>query len=316
MAQLSFSNEWLKLISDPYAVLGLSVTADDRRVLKRYRNIAKLLHPDVYQSADEATRSLASQLFARLVNPSYQKLKQENGRAEMMATLRFRVRRAVKDEPIVAKGELAKRLVGVPAHALETLYEDAIAELAERQYREFDQFASLTRQLSELNLVYLQQKMGEPLLREKRSGIIPKQEAKPIQFTSVSPEEKEKQTELSYAQRHYQRSQEYIRKENWSMAVQELRDAIRLEAETSQYHAVLATVYMKQNLQGMAKVHFRQALKLDPKNALALKYAKKFDLPVGGTSQNGKSSSANESKSSKSNKRNGGGLLGLFSRKS
>lgn len=311
MAQLSFPNEWLKLASDPYAVLGVSVTADDRRVLKRYRTIAKQLHPDVYHAADDTARSLAGQILARLVNPAYQKLKQDNGRAETMATLRFRVRRAAKEAPIVPKGGMGKRLVGVPAHSLETLYEDAIADLATRQYQDLNQFESLTQQLGELNLVYLQQKMGEPLLREKRSGIVPKEEAKPIQFTSVSPEEK--QTELSYAQRHYQRAQEYIRKENWSMAVQELRDAIRLEAETSQYHAVLATVYMRQNLQGMAKVHFRQALKLDPKNALAMKHAHKFDLQVGGTTGNGKSSSASASKGSKPNKR---GLLGLFSRKS
>lgn len=304
MAQTSFSSEWLKLFSDHYAVLGLSVTADDRRVLKRYRTVAKQLHPDMYQMSDEGTQTLASQILARLVNPAYQKLKQDNGRAETMATLRFRVRRAAKDTPLNPSGELAKRLMTVPSHSLDTLYEEAIAELAQHQYNPLEQFESITQQLGELNLVYLHLKMGEPLLREKRSGIVPQKEARPIQFVAVDPSDRP--SELTYAQRHYQRSQEYIKKQNWSMAVQELRDAIRLEPEESQYHAVLAKVYLMQNLQGMAKVHFRQALKLDPKNQLALKYAPQFDLQVNGATPTPPAPPPKRS----------GGLLGIFSRKS
>jgi curved DNA-binding protein CbpA len=304
MAPTSFSNDWLKTFSDPYAVLGLSVAADDRRVLKRYRTVAKQLHPDVYQSADDSTKFLAGQLLARLINPAYQRLKQDSGRAEVMATLRFRVRRAAKDGPTAPQGNAAQRLLTVPSHSLETFYEEAIADLAEQQYQQLEQFEACTIQLGELNLVYLQLKMGEPLLREKRSGIVPQKEAQPIQFTPVSAEER--RPELSYAQRHYLRAQEYIKKQNWSMAVQELRDAIRLEPETSQFHAVLARVYMVQNLQGMAKVHFRQALKLDPKNELALKYAAQFDLTANGTQTSAPSPP-------KDDKRNG--LLGIFSRK-
>ncbi|MBF2089151.1 MAG: DnaJ domain-containing protein [Synechococcales cyanobacterium K44_A2020_017] len=304
MAQNSFSSEWLKTLSDPYAVLGLSVSADDRRVLKRYRIVAKQLHPDVYQATEDATKSLAGQILARLVNPAYQKLKQDSGRAEVMATLRFRVRRAAKDAPIAPQGSLAKRLLTVPSHSLETFYEEAIASLIDHQYQALDQFEATTLQLGELNLVYLQLKMGEPLLREKRSGIVPKKEAQPIQFASIPTEER--QPELSYAQRHYHRAQEYIKKKNWSMAVQELRDAIRLEPEHGQYHAVLARVYLVQNLQGMAKVHFRQALKLDPENPLALKYAEQVNLTVNGAQPAPKPTEPQQ-------KRNG--LLGIFSRK-
>ena len=77
MAINALSSDWLDKFSDPYAVLGIAVTADDRRVLKRYRSVAKLLHPDSYAQDQGEAGETASQLFARLVSPAYQKLKQE-----------------------------------------------------------------------------------------------------------------------------------------------------------------------------------------------------------------------------------------------
>lgn len=92
MRSSTFSPDWLKKLSDPYAVLGVSVAADDRRVLKRYHAIAKVMHPDHYLSADPAEHDFASGLFARLINPAYEKIKQEKGRAEVMATLWLQAR--------------------------------------------------------------------------------------------------------------------------------------------------------------------------------------------------------------------------------
>jgi curved DNA-binding protein CbpA len=90
MLNAEFSPDWIKRFSgDPYAVLGLAVTADDRRLLKRYRQIAKLLHPDVHAQKDQAIRDFTSQVLTRLVNPAYQRLKQDKGRSETLATLRF-----------------------------------------------------------------------------------------------------------------------------------------------------------------------------------------------------------------------------------
>jgi hypothetical protein len=56
----------------------------------------------------------------------------------------------------------------------------------------------------------------------------------------------------------------------------------------------------------MAKVHFRQALKLDPENPLALKYAEQVNLTVNGAQPAPKPTEPQQ-------KRNG--LLGIFSRK-
>lgn len=301
MPQISFSTDWLKKFSDPYALLGISVAADDRRVLKRYRNVAKILHPDSYALVDDGTKELASQIFARLVNPAYQKLKQDKGRAETLAMLRFRVRRITREGSLVPQTEIARQLMAAPVQEAEIFYEQAIATLAESQYPTFEQFEAITQQLGELNLVFLRQKMGDPIIREKRTGLVSAAEAKPIQFTPVEPEVVEKPV-ANYAQRHYERARAYSAKASWSLAVQELRDAIKLEPANSDYHALLGKVYLMQELVGMAKVHFRQALKLNPQNSLALEYAKRLGLEL-------PAQAANDKKPGR------GGLFSLFGAK-
>lgn len=294
MSQIPFSTDWLKKFSDPYAVLGLSVSADDRRVLKRYRAVAKLLHPDGYTTADPADRNLASQLFAHLISPAYQKLKQDKGRAESLALLRVHVRRMNHEAPLLPQSDPARQLIKTPMHSVDVFYEQAIAQLADSQYQPLGQFEPITQQLTELNLVYLQLKMGEPV-RPKPTGLVPAEQIKRETAASADPKQ---QSNGNYAQRHYVRAQEYMKKESWSMAVQELRDAIRLEPTKSEFHSLLAKAYFMQNLTGMATVHFRQALKLNPQDSLALEYAKKLKIKLDPPSTAKK-----------------GGLFGLFAKK-
>lgn len=305
MPQITFSPDWLRQFSDPYAVLGLSVTADDRRVLKRYHNVAKFLHPDSFTNADPATREVASQIFARLVNPSYQKLKQEKGRAEHMALLRFRVRRASRDEPFSPQSDVARQLTGVALTEIDVFYEQAIDKLAADQYRLLEQFATITQDLGELNLIYLRLKMGEPIIREKRSGIVPATPAGRVATVVLPQRDEEKDPAEDYDRRHYRRAEEYVRKANWSLAIRELQEAIKLKPTQSEYHSLLAKAYLMQDLPIMAKVHFRQALKLNPKDPLAVEYAKKLQITIETPQSPNKNAKAS----------GGGGLFGLFAKK-
>lgn len=308
MSQAPFATEWLNRFQDPYAVLGLSVTADDRRVLKRYREIAKLLHPDGYVGADPDRRDLATQLFAKMVGPAYQKLKQDKGRAENLAMLRFRVRRSIREAPLDPKSAIAQELMGTPPSNIDVFYEQAIARLAETQFIPLGHFDSVTSQLEELNLVYLRLKMGEPIIREKRTGLV---SAPPVQVhPKVVLAEKEADPDaVDYAERHYGRAQSYAQNANWAAAIRELKDALKINASRSSYHALLAIAYLKQDLPTMARVHCRQALKLNPKDTLALRYASKLGLDAEAPGH-GKNSS-NSKASDKSARPSAGG--GLFS---
>lgn len=276
MTDNRFSASWLDQYQDPFAVLGLSVVADDSRVLKRYRSVAKLLHPDRFIGGNAYERDCATQFLARLVNPSYKKLKQRRGRAESLANLRFQVRQNM--DTLAPASDIAQKLLKTPIARVETVYEQAIADLMERQYSPLEDFEEVTSTLTELNLIYLRLKMKEPIIREKRTGVMPLDQEIEIKTIPVNPEAKT----LSYAQRHYLRAEDYLKKGKIQMAVKELKDAIKLESDQSDYHALLAKAYILQKLPGAAKAYCRRALSLNPDHILALRCAKilKIDCPV------------------------------------
>ncbi|MEX0272194.1 DnaJ domain-containing protein [Leptolyngbyaceae cyanobacterium UHCC 1019] len=271
MSQSSLILDWTKKFVDPYAVLGVAVTADDNRILKRYRDTAKLLHPDRFGLEGNA-KELATQLLASLVNPAYKQLKVEKGRNESVANLRIKVRLFHKKNGAIApQSTIARQLLDHPVSAVDVFYEQAITKLANAQYHDLDQFESTTDQLSELNLVYLQLKLGDMGVREKRSGIIAAAEAKPFNITPT-PVTSEVVTE-SYDQRHYRRAKQYAKNSNWTEVINELRDAIKLKGDKSEYHSLLGVAYLRQKNQGYARAHLKRALELDPNDPLVIKYA-------------------------------------------
>lgn len=287
MTSSAFTSDWIqKLSADPYAILGVSVTADERRISKRYRQVAKQLHPDQQLNADQAIREFSGQILTRLVNPAYQRLKQDKGRLETLATLRFKVRRLEREKKIIARGSLERQLMEVDESEIEIFYEKALSELSETQYTSAKAFAEQTHAMAELNLVYLRRKMGEPVIREKRTGLIPAEPAKqtaPMPTPAGPPAASAaamngEAPQVNYAQRHISRAKVYIANKSYPQAIQELRDAVRIESNNSSYHAMLGQAYLLQKMVGMAKVHFRQALKLDATNDVALKYAKKLEI--------------------------------------
>ena len=279
-----FSPDWLKQFSDPYAVLGVAVTADEKRIAKRYRQIAKYLHPDQQMGADEATRQFANQVLTRLVNPAYQRLKQDKGRAETLATLRFKVRRLNREKKLTSRASFSKQLLEIDEPEVEVFYEKALTELSEPQHTSVESFVTQTTAIAELNLIYLRRKMGDPVIREKRTGLVASATVNNGATTTAAPAPtngtNKEAPAVDYAQRHVMRAKTYIASKSFSQAVQELRDAVRIEPENSNYHTMLGQAYLMQKLVGMAKVHIRQALKLDPNNHIAHKYAKQLQIEI------------------------------------
>jgi curved DNA-binding protein CbpA len=282
MTQSSLVSEWVTQFNDPFAVLGIAVTADDRRVQKRYRNAAMNLHPDRYIDADGEVREFTEKLLTRLINPAYEKLRQDSERKECLAILRIKVRGLTRTAPLSPRSEIAQQLMERPVTDVDVFYEQSVTQLADIQFNPCTNFESVTQQLMELNLVYLQLKVGNlgGGVQEKRDGLVPAAEAKPQQFVAV-PQKPEVAAE-SYDQRHYRRAQEYAKKGAWSQAVQELRDAIRIKADKSEYHSLLGISYLflEKPLPGMAKVHLKRALELNPKDPYGLKYGPKLGVAV------------------------------------
>jgi curved DNA-binding protein CbpA len=281
MSYPAFSPAWLnQFSSDPYAVLGVSVAADERRILKRYRLVAKQLHPDVHLAAPPGQQVFVGQMLSKLVNPAYQRLKQDRGRSEILATLRFKVRRLTREQELAPETDAGQRLLSIVEAEVDLVYEDTLGQLCQGQYDSPEAFELYTVQIAELNLVYLRRKMGAVVMREKRTGLMATSMATTPPGTASEPSSANPSLSISYADRHFKRAQEYLRTKNITAAIQELKDAIKLDPKNSNYHCLIGQVYLLANLPGMAKVHLKQALRLEPTHGIALKYAQQLKLDL------------------------------------
>ncbi|MBN3908730.1 MAG: DnaJ domain-containing protein [Nostoc sp. NMS1] len=276
MSQTLLPPGWVEKLCDPYAVLGISVIADDRQIFKRYHTLAKLLHPDRHAKNCNPDQKLATAIFSHLINPAYEQLKHRQKRLIAIAMLRSDAR-VLEQKPLSSQSAIAQEIMEMSTPEAELFYEEAIACYAEAQYKSLDQFYQVTQQITILNLVYLRLHKPDLFLPQKAVPIIPEVEIKPVELTLTDV----KPVLTNYAQRHYQRATEYVRLGKWAIAVQELRDAIKLEPNNSDYYALLGLVHLKQKFMGMARVYICQALKLNPKNSLALKYAPELKIKLG-----------------------------------
>ncbi|MEH2164473.1 MAG: DnaJ domain-containing protein [Nostoc sp.] len=276
MSQTLLPSGWVEKLCDPYAVLGISMIADDRQIFKRYYTLAKLLHPDRNTKNCNSDQQLATAILSHLINPAYAQLKNRQKRLIAIAMLRSDAR-VLDQKPLSSKNAIAQEMMEMPTPEAELFYEEAIACYAEAQYKSLDQFYQVTQQITILNLVYLRFHKPDLFLPQKVVPIIPKVEVNPVEFTLTEV----KPVLTNYAQRHYQRAIEYVKLTKWPLAVQELRDAIKLEPNNSDYYALLGLVHLKQKFIGMARVYICQALKLNPQNSLALKYASELKIKLG-----------------------------------
>ncbi len=331
MSKAELFTELTNLIDvDPFALLGISVSADEKRIVKRYRQIAKQLHPDALTGTDDtqslaqpfdaparasasASRedqldpAIAAQVIARIVNPSYQKLKHENGRQEMLSILRFRVRRLSRTEKLIPTFHNARTLANISDIEVDIFYEQALSELAQSQFRSIEALHAHTLEIGQLNLVFLLRKMENVTIRPKRTGLIINPRT-PTAASSLSPvssvaalptglssgrevaeaaatETAEIAPKIDYAHKHTVRAITYLSQKSYGSAIRELREALKLTPQNPELHSMIGQVYYKQNMSGMAKTHFRQALKLKPTHQTAQKYGKLLGISAADTAQ-------------------------------
>ncbi|MBE9059457.1 tetratricopeptide repeat protein [cf. Phormidesmis sp. LEGE 11477] len=285
---------------DPFALIGISVSADEKRIAKRYRSIAKQLHPDILANLPNQqglTSALAAQVIARIVNPSYQKLKHEKSRKETLTMLRLRVRRLSRSDKLIPTFEHAQKLAAIEDSGIDVYYEQAVSQLAQTQFATLDRLHAHSLELGQLNLIYLSRKMTAPAIRKKRSGLISSPiiptagntvgSTDPISASSQSESRGENSSAsipappappVNYVARHTERAKTYLKQRNYEYAVQELREALKLSPQSPEIHSMLAQTYYKQSLIGMAKAHFKQAYRLNPNHSVVKKYIELLGL--------------------------------------
>ncbi|MGQ9865304.1 MAG: DnaJ domain-containing protein [Pseudanabaenaceae cyanobacterium] len=267
-------------LEDYYAVLGLPLTAEPQEIRRKFLQLAKLLHPDVFARSPKE-KVWAERYFARMVGPAYQKLNNDRERSEYFATLRYFAEDfKQKGNPPNVTSELAQKLLKLPH---EITYTEFVQQLAENQYQSLDQVMEYTEQLSELNLVFLY--VQKTLVQPAR----PIEEPTIVQATPPSE---------SKAACHVAAAEALIAQKKWTEALAELKQAEKQDPKLSTVYALMGVVYSQQKADVMAKSNFQKALRLNPKDPIALQYT------------NTKSGAAPASKTAPPPKKKG--LFGLF----
>jgi tetratricopeptide (TPR) repeat protein len=266
-------------------------------IFKISRGLASYKIPDYYAvlglalTSDPEEKELANSYLSKMVNPAYQTLNSDRERGEYLATLRlFAQGQKQKGEAPTLTSDLAQKLYKYPH---ETTYAKFVEEVSPRQYKTLDKIVEYTEDLSELNLVFL---------LTQQSLVFSSSSASPAATANAmnSAAEVAKPLTMSPAARNLQMAELFIGKKQWPDALKELKAAEKLDPNNAKVFGMQGFVYMNQNVATMAKASFQKALKLDPKEPMALKYMNQVNS----------STPAAAKPAAKPDPKSGGGLFG------
>ena len=303
--------------ADYHAVLGVSLDADANQIRKRYLKITRSLHPDGNKIQDQEGKKLASTILSKLVNPAYEQLyKDKSRRSEYQLVLTQIGKRLATETPTNKLESQAAQDLSKAGANFANLYHSSIDKLAANQYKSLEQVIPKIAELSELNLVYLMRTHGKGAKTaqkapQKKSSVqtkVAKANVKPAKPAAkvVSPEP------VAPGASYVRRARSYMEKNNFSKAVLELRDAIKLEPTNSDYHGLIGWAYLHQKQTSMARVHLKKSLELNPENQEALKGAKAIEK-LKGKSTAKAATAKQKSPSGSEGKSKGNGIFsGLF----
>ncbi len=293
--------------NDQHAIIGVAVDSDATTIRNRYKEIARLMHPDSSRWTTTAERDFAVKLFSSLITHAYGNLSRAAALQEQQMMLELLGKRLVNEaSKIDISGSAAQELYKKNSADLQQSYHQLLQELTHQQYRQLDQSIEITGQISELNMIYLLRKQNQAI----RSAPISATDTVPPAGLpqQPSPTVAAKGAEVpkvSTNQNSMRRAEEYINMRNWPKANIELREILKSDPINVAAHAQLAIVYIRQNQLTMAKVHMNKAVQLNPNDPLVKAAQQEFK----------KMTNVPSSATKTTNDQNKGGLFGLFSKK-
>jgi curved DNA-binding protein CbpA len=288
-------------IIDHYAVLGISLRANDKEIRKRYLKIAQKLHPDTCKAKTDAEKELAHQLLAKLVNPAYEVLSKEKNRVEHLLIVNAIGEQLAKDGGKMSINFKSSKDLFNAIDQVDLMYERLLASLSSNQYQILEDVTKIIEQISELNLVY-------SIVSASKKIKIQQQQKQQIKQNISNQSAIIKK--ISPAANNLNRAKQYLESNNYSQAVLELKEALKLDPNSSTIYALLGLAYLKQNQLGMARTYVNKAYELDPKNPLAIETKSELKKVVSNSQQT--SFSKTQPKDNSSDKGGGGFFGGLF----
>ena len=266
---------------DHFAILGVSIDAEQEEIRERYLKIAYKIHPDTCRTYTTDEKKRANQLLSKLVNPAYEHLSHDLSREEFRLVLGQMGKAMGKDlSKITISSEPARKLAQSSAN-YELAYQKILQSLAIDQYTALANTSQKIGQLSELNLVYLiltegrGNKKTSPKVFISQGNTNQSELVRPAFTTAVQTRAKESPLEA-----YIRRAQASLDENNPAQALRELRDALREEPDNSICHALLGLAYLQQNQLSMARVHINRAWQTNPKDATVIKCKRELDKVI------------------------------------
>ncbi|MEA5533170.1 J domain-containing protein [Crocosphaera sp. XPORK-15E] len=256
-------------VTDHYAILGVPLDADSRQIRQRYLKIAYILHPDTCRGKTEKEKNRANKILSKLVNPAYEQLSKDRSRSEYLLILSQMGQNLAKElSSITIATDEAQKLIQTSQNA-ELTYHKLLLPLIASEYNDLEQVFNKIAQISELNLIYLMIKQGEQIKAKARQ----KPKAKP----TPPPTKTETKDQVSAIASSVKRAQDYIKRNNTSQAIIELREILKKEPNNSSCHGLLGLAYIKENQLTMAKVHINKARKVNPQDPIVIEAKEALD---------------------------------------
>lgn len=284
---------------DYHAILGLPVDAPQETIRSRYLKVTRQLHPDRRRLSRPEDGPLADELLAKLVNPAYESLyKNKAQRSEQKLVLEATASRMVAEGSLPPLKSEAALQLSKAGRNFEQLYRSSLQSLSKSMYKDIENAATTIGEISELNLVYLFRKgttgapaipkpapatpQQQPPVRQKvapasgnNNAPAAPQSAPQVVATSNVAAEKDKLAAM--VEPYLRRARGHLQEQNYTQAVLELRDALALDNKNADCHGLLGYAYFRQNQLGMARVHTRKALQLNPQEKTALVTQRELD---------------------------------------
>ena len=257
--------------TDRHAILGVSVNAEEKQIRERYQAIARSLHPDSGKWKTDADKQLAVRLFSRLVTHAYGQLSKSSQLQEQTIMLELLGKRLVEQSSSIQIVHPLCQQLYQSGNDFELIYAQILAKMATGQYTELTNSIEIVNQISELNMVYLLRKQ----LQSVRST--PPVAAPAAVTGALNESNSGDMARASSVEGALRRAEDRMTRQNWVQAVQELRGAIISEPNNAGAHALLGTVYLRQQQMTMAKISINKALQLAPQDPKVIQAKKEFD---------------------------------------
>ncbi len=311
-------------ITDHHAILGVSLDAEPKQIRLQYLKIAQKLHPDKCR-LDTAGMKIAGDILSKLVNPAYEQLSRKNAFAEHQLILtQIGKRLAENKDKISVRSQTARELLNAVGSA-ELLYPKLLKNLTAEQYKCLERATAEIEVISELNMIYLMLQ-GDRAVNRRVSQTNSKPDREKVAQKTIEVQSKTTVTQASVppaiakveepaiesrVTTFVNRAQQYISRGEFDQAIQELKDALRIDPNHGVAHAVMGRAYLHKKQLTMAKVHIGKAFQADPHSQIVMDSKKALDKL---TRVNDKSKTSNPSNAGKSpHKNSNSGNSGFFS---